>query len=93
MILEDVSHQDQDETPAPQQVTYRRRPQMWSFLIVGALIGLVTGGVVGFLGPGSANRSLLQDVVLLGAVGAFFGALIAAVVYLVADRVSLRRAP
>lgn len=81
---------DQDQTPAPQQVTYRRRPQMWSFLITGAVIGLVVGGVVGFFGPETASRSTLQDIVLLGAVGAFFGALLAAIAYLLADRASMR---
>ncbi|QFG69633.1 hypothetical protein [Ornithinimicrobium pratense] len=87
-----MSDQDQDETPAPQQVTYRRRPQMWSFLVVGAIIGLVAGGALGYFGPETASRSLMQDVVLLSAVGAFFGALIAAIIYLVADRASMRRA-
>ncbi|WP_131105839.1 hypothetical protein [Ornithinimicrobium sufpigmenti] len=81
----------QDQTPAPQQVTYRRRPQMWSFLITGAVIGLVLGGAVGFFGPETASRSTLQDVVLLGAVGAFFAALAAAIAYLLADRASMRR--
>lgn len=81
---------DEHETP-PQQVTYRRRPRMVSFLVVGAIIGLVAGGSLGYFGPATQSSSLGQDVVLLGAMGAVFGALLAAIVYLVADRASMRR--
>jgi phosphate/sulfate permease len=88
-----VSPQEQDQTPRPQpqQVTYRRRPQLVSFLVVGALVGLVAGGLVAYLGPATQSSSVMQDVVLLGAIAATLGALIAAIVYLVADRLSLRR--
>lgn len=79
------------ETPPPQQVAYRRRPQMVRFLVVGAVIGLVVGGAIGYFGPATQSSSLGQDAVLLGAVGAIFGALLAAIVYLVADWASMRR--
>lgn len=79
------------ETPAPQQVTYRRRPQVVSFLVVGAIIGLVAGGSLGYFGPATQTSSTGQNVVLIGATGAAFGALIAAIVYLVADWASMRR--
>lgn len=86
-----MSPEDQHQTPQPQPVTYRRRPQMVRFLVVGALIGLVAGGALGYFGPATQRSSVGQDVVLLGTMGAVFGALIAAVVYLVADWASMRR--
>lgn len=100
MSPQDEQHDDQredhredprDERPPPQQVTYRRRPQVVSFIVVGAIVGLVIGASLGFFGPASQSSSRGQDVVLLGAVGAVFGALIASVVYLVADWASMRR--
>lgn len=84
-----------DETPqAPGRretlVPYRRRPQLQRFLGLGAVIGLVLGAVIGYLGPDAPNSSLLQEVILLGAIGAVFGGFLGSVVYLVADRASLR---
>lgn len=83
--------QDDHRTEQPQPVTYRRRPQLVGFLVVGAVLGLVVGGSVGFFGPATQGSSLGQDVVLLGALGAILGAFVAAVVYLVADWASMRR--
>lgn len=83
--------EDQDQTPQPQQVAYRRRPQMVRFLVVGAVLGLLAGAALGYFGPATQRSSVGQDVVLLGAVGAIFGTLLSAIVYLVADWVSLRR--
>lgn len=92
MSHQDPQHDDQRaEPPSPQEVTYRRRPQMVSFLVLGAVVGLVAGASLGFFGPATQSSSRGQDVVLLGAIGAVFGALIASVVYLVADRASMRR--
>lgn len=87
-----MAREDEEQTQAhaPQQVPYRRRPDLKSFLVVGALIGLVAGVLLGWLGPSTATRSLGQEIVLLGAVGAFVGALLASVTYLIADARSLR---
>lgn len=72
-------------------VTVRRRPRLLAFLVVGALVGAVAGGLLGYLGPQSPSSSLGQDVVLLAFVGALFFGLAGAIAYLVADRVSLSR--
>lgn len=78
------------QEPGPEHLPYRRRPQLRSFLVVGAVIGLLVGGVMGYLGPDAPGSTLLQEVILLAATGALLGGFLAAIVYLVADRVSLR---
>lgn len=93
MILDGVNPEDPHAEPAadqPQQVSYRRRPKLVSFLVLGAVVGLVAGGLLGFLGPAAEGSSRMQDVVLLGALAAVFGGFIGSIVYLVADRASLR---
>lgn len=76
--------------PGPEHVPVRRRPDMVRFLVVGALVGYIIGSAVGWLGPDAPGSSALQEIVLLGSVGLVFGLLLAAVVYLVADRPSSR---
>ena len=56
--------EDDDETPTPQQVTYRRRPQMVSFLVVGAIIGLVAGGSLGYFGPAWMIGTTIEHVLV-----------------------------
>lgn len=77
-------------TPGPQHLPVRRRPRLQSFLVLGALVGLVIGALLGYYGPDAPGSSQLQEVVLLGAIGAVLGGFLGSVVYLVADRMSLR---
>ena len=84
------------DAPGPRHVPVRRRPQLQSFLGLGAVVGLVLGGLIGYFGPDAPGSTLLQEVILLGAVGAIFGGFAGSIAYLVADRASLRnedRAP
>lgn len=76
--------------PGPEHVPVRRRPDMVRFLVVGGLLGYVLGSLVGWLGPDAEGSSTLQEIILLGSVGLIFGVLLAAVAYLVADKVSSR---
>ncbi|MGO0577847.1 hypothetical protein [Ornithinimicrobium panacihumi] len=68
----------------------RRRPSLSRFVISGALLGFIIGGLVGFFGPDAPNSSLTQEVILLGMVGALLTGALAVVAYLVADRSSQR---
>lgn len=80
------------EVPQGEERLYpvRRRPDLVRFLMTGAILGFAVGGLIAVLGPDAANRSPLQEVILLGLVGVLFFGLLAAVAYLVADRRSAR---
>lgn len=58
--------------------------------MVGGLIGFALGVFVSYRGPVVQGSSVLQQYILLGAVGAVFALLFAAIFYLVMDRLSLR---
>lgn len=88
-----MAREDDIETipaPGPQHLPYRRRPRLQSFLVLGAVLGLVLGGLVGLLGPDAPGSSALQEVILLSTIGSIFGGFLGAVAYLVADRLSTR---
>ena len=76
--------------PGPEHVPVRRRPDLVRFLVVGGVLGYVLGSLLGWLGPDAPGSSVTQEIVLLGSVGLILGMLLAAVVYLVADRRSAR---
>lgn len=89
-----VARKDEIETipePGPHHLPYRRRPQLRSFLGLGAVLGLILGGLVGYLGPDAPGSSALQELILLSAVGALLGGFLGAVAFLVADRLSMRK--
>lgn len=82
---------DTSQTAGVQHVPVRRRPQLLSFLVLGALVGLVLGAGLSYFGPEVPGSRPLQEIVLLGSIGAIFGGFLGSVVYLVADRLSLRK--
>lgn len=82
------------ETPAPErrEVTVRRAPKYVPFLLLGALLGAAVAAFLAYGAPGDASYDP-------GTVFGFFlvpcaagGAVLAAVVALLLDRLSLRRA-
>lgn len=81
---------DPRENPDLQLVPVRRRPDLVRFLVSGAVIGALVGGAIGYLGPDAPSSSLLQEVILLAATGAIVFLLLAAILYLLADRRSSR---
>lgn len=81
---------DTIQTPEPHHLPVRRRPQLLSFLVVGALLGLVPGLLLGVSGSDVPGSSPLQVIIVLGALGAILGGFLGSVVYLVADRLSMR---
>lgn len=60
------------------------------FLWVGGLLGLFLGFVVSLIGPDAMNSSALQEGILIGGIGLLIGGFLAAVLYLIADSVSMR---
>ncbi|ANS79917.1 hypothetical protein SGUI_2521 [Serinicoccus hydrothermalis] len=81
-----------DQTPdEPSRAPVHRRPQLSRFLVAGAVLGLVVGVVVSLSRPDAPGSSSGQQAILLGATGAIFFGLLAAIVYLVVDRGSGRR--
>lgn len=76
--------------PGPEHVPVRRRPDLVRFLVVGGLVGYVLGSLLGWLGPDAPDSSVTQEIILLGSVGLLLGVLLAAIAYLVADKVSDR---
>ncbi len=76
--------------PGPEHVPVRRRPDLVRFLVVGGLLGYALGSLLGWLGPDAPDSSALQEIILLGSVGLVLGVLVAAVLYLLADRRSAR---
>ena len=81
---------DPREGPDVQLLPVRHRPDLVRFLVSGAVIGALIGGAIGYLGPDAPNSSLLQEVILLAVTGAIICLLVAAVIYLLADRRSSR---
>ena len=77
--------------PGPEHVPVRRRPDLVRFLVVGGLVGYILGSLLGWLGPDAPASTTLQEIILLGSVGLVVGVLLAAIAYLVADRMSDRR--
>lgn len=65
----------------------RDRPDLATYLVRGGVVGFLAGAALAVLGPQVAFSSVLQQVVLLGVIGAALGVLVASVVYLVVDAV------
>lgn len=75
-----------------QTVTYRMAPSMTGFVVAGLLLGMIVAFFSTLLGPGSAQYTFGSVfgvlAVIFGAIGAACGALVA----LILDKISLKRA-
>jgi hypothetical protein len=82
-----------EDTPAERrEITVRRAPKYVPFLILGGLVGIIVAAVIAYALPGDAsydpNSVFGFFMVLCGAGGAILGAIVA----LLLDRLSVRRA-
>lgn len=67
-----------------------RRPRLVPFLVTGALLGVIIGVVVDYLGPDAPRASAGQEfIAVVGPLG-LFGGLLGGVVYLLVERFSDR---
>lgn len=68
-----------------------RGPRMVPFLLSGAFLGALVGVIVDMVGPASGVATAGQEFIVLGGAGALLGASLGAVIYLIAEWISLRR--
>ncbi|WP_144791141.1 hypothetical protein [Kocuria palustris] len=73
-------------------LTYRRAPKAPVFLVLGAVLGLLVGIVAGVLGSGNVSFTTGQVVGYMATIFALLGLALGAIAYVIADRVSVRRA-
>ncbi len=71
--------------------SHHRGPRMVPFLLTGAFLGALVGVIVDLVGPASGVASAGQELIVLGGAGAVVGASLGAVIYLIAEWISLRR--
>lgn len=71
--------------------SHHRGPRMVPFLLTGAFLGALVGVIVDLVGPASGVATASQELIVLGGAGALLGASLAAVIYLIAEWISLRR--
>ncbi|NKE08611.1 MULTISPECIES: hypothetical protein [Kocuria] len=87
------SHQHGEQQQQYTEVmSYRRAPKLPVFLILGGALGAVVGMLVGVLGSGNAMFTTGQVVGYMIAIFTLLGFSVGAVVALILDRVSLKRA-
>lgn len=78
--------------PDIREATVRRAPKWGAFIVVGMLVGLIVTIVVTTAFPADPQVGMTMTVFIVGIFGVSGGALLGAIVALIADRVSRRRA-
>lgn len=81
-----------DQTSAEVEVRLYAAPRFWPFMGVGALVGVVVAFVSAFTGEESAAFSRGSVAGFLSVGFAFFGVLLAGIVFLVVDRITRKKA-
>ena len=75
-----------------QQMTLRRAPNIWAFVVLGGVLGIVVGLLVGVAGAGNAQVTDSAVVLFMVSVCTVLGLGAGAVAALVLDRISVARA-
>ncbi|WP_411734151.1 hypothetical protein [Paeniglutamicibacter sp.] len=81
-----------DETGPDVEVEVYAAPRFWPFVGVGALVGVVIAFISAFTGEESADFSRSSIAGFLSVGFAFFGVLLAGIVFLVVDRITRKKA-
>lgn len=79
-------------TSGAQRMTLRRAPNIWAFVVLGGVVGIVIGIAVGVLGAGNPQFTTGTVVLFMVSVFAIVGLGAGAVVALVLERLSVARA-
>ncbi|PQZ96320.1 hypothetical protein CQ018_03380 [Arthrobacter sp. MYb227] len=88
--------QPAEPTPTPQspqniEVVVHSSPKFWPFMGVGAAIGIIIGVLSAFMGPEQAEFTRGSVAGFLGVAFAVVGVLLAGIIFLIVDRVTLKR--
>lgn len=88
--------QPAEPTPPPQspqniEVMVHSSPKFWPFMGVGGVLGIIIGIVSAFMGPEQAEFSRGSVAGFLATAFAVIGVLLAGIVFLIVDRVTLKR--
>ncbi|MFL4476117.1 hypothetical protein ACIPVK_19155 [Paeniglutamicibacter sp. MACA_103] len=81
-----------EKPDAEVEVEVYAAPRFWPFVGVGALVGVVIAFISAFTGEESANFTRGSVAGFLSVGFAFFGVLLAGIVFLVVDRITRKKA-
>ena len=81
-----------DEPSTQVEVEVYAAPRFWPFVGIGALVGVVVALVSAYTGEESANFTRASVAGFLSVGFAFFGVLLASIVFLVVDRITRKKA-
>jgi len=87
-----ASANEAEEIASDDEVTVRRAPKMFAFLLMGGALGVLVSLILTSLFPFDPGTSPASTYGYFSLWGLTFGAAVGAVVAIVVDRVSLRRA-
>lgn len=83
---------EREATPQNIEVQVYAAPKFWPFMGIGALVGVIIAVISAFTGPESAEFSRGSVAGFLGVGFAFFGVLVAGIIFLVVDRITRKKA-
>ncbi|WP_129358996.1 MFS transporter [Rothia uropygioeca] len=81
-----------DRGPSEREVLVRRAPSVIAFLITGLVLGLIVAAISTFLGPADQKYTLGAIFGMMAVIFGTLGAVLGAVVGLIADRISRKKA-
>lgn len=73
------------------EVEVHTSPKLWPMLITGGVVGALAGAIIALLGEPSANYTVAATLGYFAAACAAIGFAIAAIVYVVIDRITSKR--
>lgn len=73
------------------EVEVHSSPKLWPMLIAGGVIGALAGAIIALLGEPSANYTVAATLGYFATAGAAAGFFLAAVIYIIIDRVTSKR--
>lgn len=81
-----------EQNPQDREVTVRRAPKIWPFLIAGALVGVLVAIIVVLLGDPANDYGTDGVMGYFAVIFGIIGVGLAGIVFLIVDRRSLKKA-